>query len=124
LSGGPRRRSRALHALLLSPQDQSRYLYLGRVAIAHYAAGNMPEAVRWARLCRDESPGYTANLRYLIAALVRLGSLAEARAIAGDLMRLEPEFRLATFARRRQPFRQPETGEAYLEGLRAAGLLD
>jgi len=105
--------ARARHALVLWPQDQSRYLYLGRVAIAH---------VRWARLCRDENPGYTANLRYLIAALVSLGSLAEARAIAGDLMRLEPEFRLATFARRRQPFRQPETGAAYLEGLRAAGL--
>ena len=109
---------------MLSPQDQSRYLYLGRVAIAHYAGGNMPEAVRWARLCRDEHPGYTATLRYLIAALVSLGSLAEVRAIAGDLMRLEPEFRLATFARRRQPFRQPETGVAYLEGLRAAGLPD
>jgi adenylate cyclase len=116
--------ARAQHALLLSPQDQSRYLYLGRVAIAHFAAGNMPEAVRWARLCRDENPGYTANLRYLTAALARLGSLAEARAIAGDLMGLEPEFRLATFARRRQPFRQPETGAAYLEGLRAAGLPD
>jgi class 3 adenylate cyclase len=116
--------ARAQHALVLSRQDQSRYLYLSRVAIAHFAAGNMPEAVRWARLCRDGNPGYTANLRYLIAAHVRLGSLAEARAIAGDLMRPEPEFRLATFARRRQPFRQPETGAAYLEGLRAAGLPD
>jgi class 3 adenylate cyclase len=76
---------------------------------AHYAGDNMPEAVRWARLCGDENPGYTANLRYLIAALVLLASLAEARAIAGDLMR---EFQLATFARRRQPFRQPETGAA------------
>ena len=37
---------RAQHALLLSPQDQSRYLYLGQVPIAHYAGGDMPEAVR------------------------------------------------------------------------------
>jgi len=109
---------------VLSPQDQSRYLYLGRVAIAHYAGGNMPEAVRWARLFRDEHPGYTATLRYLIAALDHSSRLAEARAVARDLMRLEPEFRLATFTRRRQPFRQPETGAAYLEGLRAAGLPD
>lgn len=36
----------------------------------------------------------------------------------------ELEFGLATFTRRRQPFRQPETGAAYLEGLRAAGLPD
>jgi hypothetical protein len=52
------------------------------------------------------------------------GRLAEARLIARDLMRLEPESRLATFARRRQPFRQPETGAAYMEGLRAAGFPD
>ena len=97
---------------------------LSRVAIAHYAAGNMPEAIRWARLCRDENPGYTANLRYLISARADLGRLAAARAIAGDLMCLEREFRLATFARRRQPFRQPETGAAYMEGLRAAGFPD
>jgi hypothetical protein len=32
--------------------------------------------------------------------------------------------RLATFAHRRQPFWQPETGAAYMEGLRAAGLPD
>ena len=36
--------------------------YLGRVAIAHYARGNMPEAIRCAHLCRDENPGCTANL--------------------------------------------------------------
>ena len=49
--------------------------------------------------------------------------LAKARAVARRLMRLEP-IRLATFTRRRQPFRRPETGAAYLEGLRAAGLPD
>jgi hypothetical protein len=49
---------------------------------------------------------------------------AEARTIGGDLMRREREFRLGTLAHHRQPFRQPETGAAYLEGLRAAGLPD
>jgi len=52
---------------------------------------------------------------------VELGHLAEARVVAEDMMRLESELRLKTFARRRQPFRQPETGAANLEGLRAAG---
>lgn len=107
---------------MLSPQDQSRYPCLGRVAISHYTGGNMPEGVRWKRFRRDENPGYTVDLRYLIAAVVHAGSLVEARTTTGDLMRLEPEFRLATFARRRQPFRQPETGAIYLEGLR--GRLD
>ena len=54
--------SRAMHALVLSPHDQSRYLYLNRVSIAHFAAGDLAEAVRWARLCRAETPSYTANL--------------------------------------------------------------
>ena len=31
--------SRATHALVLSPHDQSRYLYLNRISIAHFASG-------------------------------------------------------------------------------------
>jgi adenylate cyclase len=80
--------------------------------------------VRWARLCRGENPAYTANLRYLTAALARLGELSEARQVAADLMREEPEFRLSAFARRRQPFQVKSIADAYLDGLRAAELPD
>ncbi len=113
---------RAMHALTLSPQDRSCYLYFNRVSIAHFAAGDMAEAVRWARLCRVENPAYTANLRFLAAALARLGRVAEARGVAADLMRYEPEFRLDAFAHGRQPFQAKSIAAAYLDGLRAAGL--
>jgi len=116
--------SRAMHALVLSPHDQSRYLYLNRVSIAHFAAGDMAEAVRWARLCRAESPSYTANLRFLAAAVARCGEVAEARAVAAELMRYEPEFRLGPFERERQPFQVPGIAASYIEGLRIAGLPD
>src|SRR5439155_7196193 len=95
--------ARAMHALVLSPHDQSRYLYLNRVSIAHFAADELTEAVQWARICRAENPAYTANLGYLAAALARLGELAEARSGAADLMRLEPEFRVDAFARAGHP---------------------
>jgi adenylate cyclase len=114
--------ARAMHALTLSPQDKSRYLYFNRLSIAHFAAGNMVEAVRWARLCRAENPAYTANLRFLVSSLARLGELAEARGVAADLMRHEPEFRLDAFSRSRQPFQVENIAGAYLDGLRAAGL--
>jgi len=114
--------ARAMHALTLSPQDKSRYLYLNRVSVAHFAANELTEAVHWARLCRAENPAYTANLRYLAAALARLGELDEARTVAADLMRLEPEFRLDVFSLGRQPFQVKSIAAAYLDGLRAAGL--
>jgi hypothetical protein len=113
-----------MHALVLSPHDQSRYLYLNRVSIAHFAAGDMAEALRWARLCRAESPSYTANLRYLAAALALCGEVAEARTVGAELMRYEPEFRLGAFQRDRQHFQVPDTATAYIEGLRMAGLPD
>ena len=44
--------------------------------------------------------------------------------MAAELMRYEPEFRIATFERERQPFQVPRIAAAYIEGLRIAGLRD
>jgi adenylate cyclase len=116
--------SRAMHALALSPHDQSRYLYLNRISIAHFAAGDMAEAARWARRCRAESPSYTSNLRILAASLARRDEVAEARSVAAELLRHEPKFSLGTFERERQPFQVPETAAGYIEALRVSGLPD
>jgi len=93
--------------------------YLGRVAIAHYAGGKMPgpAAGRVSAATRIQAirPIWGISLRRS-----QFGTPCRSR----DLMRLKPESPLATFARRRQPFRQPETGAAYMEGLRAAGFPD
>jgi adenylate cyclase len=116
--------ARASHALVLSPHDQSRYLYLHRISIAHFVAGDMAEAASWARRCRVENPSYTSNLRILAAALARRDEIAEARSVAAELLRHEPNFRTGVFERERQPFQVAETAAAYVRALRLAGLPD
>jgi hypothetical protein len=58
----------------------------------------------------------------LIADLVALGQVDEARAVAADLMRLEPDFRISVYERTRQPFQVPEMRARLLGHLRTAGL--
>jgi adenylate cyclase len=69
-----------------------------------------------------ENPAFTANLRFMIAAVAGLGRLDEAREAAARLMRLEPDFRLAEYLRTRMPFRDPAIRERFMSHLRAAGL--
>jgi adenylate cyclase len=68
------------------------------------------------------NPAYTSNLRYLIAGLVALDRIEEARAVAADLLRLEPDFRVGEWERSRQPFRDPELKARHVERLAKAGL--
>jgi adenylate cyclase len=109
-------------ALRLSPLDNSLFMYYSSMTLAHYAAGSYEEAVKWGRMSMNENPLYTSNLRYLSAALVALDRVDEARALAMNLMRQEPNFRVGAYGKTRQPFRDPELGGKYLEHLRRAGL--
>jgi adenylate cyclase len=115
---------RAEQALRLSPLDRHLFSYYSSLNLAHYSLGQYEEAVRWGRLSASENPQYTANLRYLAAALAALDRLDEAQATSAAIMQREPEFRLGTFARALQPFRAPETGAKYIEYLRKSGLPD
>jgi adenylate cyclase len=112
----------AEHALRLSPYDPGLCFYYTTMALAHYAAGRYEQAADWAIMSDGERPGYTANLRYMIASLAALDRLDEARAAAARLMAIEPGFRLDAFERTRQPFREAETAKGYVAHLRKAGL--
>lgn len=57
-----------------------------------------------------------------MASLAGLGQLDEARAVAADMMRCEPEFRLSTYARDRAPFVDPQLREQLFTRMRAAGV--
>jgi adenylate cyclase len=111
----------AEQGLRLSPSDQSIFYYYVFLSVAHYSNGTYEEAVKWGRMAESENPLYTANYRFLAAALVALGRIAEAREVAAKLMKLEPEFRLTVYERTRQPFRAPEIKAVHLERLRQAG---
>jgi adenylate cyclase len=114
--------SRARHALRLSPFDQSLFSFYMFLNLALYAKGEFDESVKWGRMSFNENSLYTANHRILIAGLVGLGRLEEARDVAAKMIAIEPEFRLRTYERTRQPFRDAQIRERYMEHLRTAGL--
>jgi adenylate cyclase len=113
---------RAEHGLRLSPFDQNLFSFYMFLNLAYYAKGDFQQAVKWGRMSSEENALYTANHRILIAGLVGLGQLDEAREVAASLIRIEPEFRLKTYERTRQPFRHAEIKERYMQHLRTAGL--
>jgi adenylate cyclase len=114
--------AQAEHALRLSPFDQSLFYYYMFLNLAHYGHGNYAEAVKWGRMSASANPTYTANHRFLIAGLVALDKMSEAREVATDLMNLEPTFSLHVYERTRQPFRDAHNKTKLMEHLRAAGL--
>ena len=64
MSDGPTEAIRhAEHGLRLSPFDQNLFSYYNLLAIAHYAHGDLAEAIRWCRLSDVETPRFTSNLR-------------------------------------------------------------
>jgi adenylate cyclase len=114
--------SHAEHALVLSPFDRELYYYYAVLCLARFAHGDYDEAVKWGRMSISENPGYTANLRYLIAALIAMDRVDEARELAQELLRYEPGFRLSEWERTRQPFRDAVMREKYVGALTKAGL--
>ena len=112
---------RAEHGLRLSPFDQNLFSFYMFLNLAYYAKGDFQESVKWGRMSFEENALYTANHRVLIAGLVGLGQLEEAREVAAKLIQIEPEFRLKTYERTRQPFRHEQIKERYMQHLRTAG---
>jgi TolB-like protein/class 3 adenylate cyclase len=111
----------AEQGLRLSPFDRGLYYYYMFLTLAYYADGQFEEAVKRGRLAISENPTYTATHRLFAASLAAIGNLSEARQIANAMLRLEPDFRLETYAVTRQPFRTPELRDRLMDHLRKAG---
>jgi adenylate cyclase len=112
----------ARHALRLSPLDQNIFFFHSNLCLAHYGAGDFAEAARWGRLCLEENPRFSANMRLLAASLVGLGAVEEAKAVAAQMLSIEPQFSVAKWSRTLQPFRDPAIARLYAERLLQAGL--
>jgi adenylate cyclase len=111
-------------ALRLSPLDRNLFSYYSGMNLAYYSQGLYEEAVKWGRLSASENPYYTANLRYLAAALAALDRLQEAQEVSDALMARDPAFRLSKFERTLLPFRDPQVGSRFMDHMRRAGLPD
>jgi adenylate cyclase len=112
----------AEQALRLSPVDQLLFYYYNALAWAHFSRARYEAAARWARLSASENPKFTANLRILIASLSALGQQAEAKTVAQCLLRQNPGFRLGSYERTLQPFRDEEIKRHFMQYLGSAGL--
>jgi adenylate cyclase len=109
-------------ALRLSPFDQLSSRPLIALAYAHLFTGRHQAAAGYAERAVQANPGLDVSHALLVACLVELGRLEEARHAAGRLMAMFPTFRIAR--RRRAGFRDAARFEAYLAALRRAGLPD
>lgn len=111
---------RVKNALELSPFDQFAFSFCTTHGIASMTCGKFDEAVWWLEKARRLNPRYRAAERLLIAAHSQCGNQEQARAMATDFLRIEPEFRVSTFSSW-YPLQSPHR-ERLLSALIDAGL--
>lgn len=108
-------------AIRLSPLDPEMALFLGAIAVAHYAAGRYGEAIERSLEAQRLRPGFQGSRRLLCASLAQAGRIDEARTLLETIRREQPQLSLA-WIRANVPYQTPELMEHFLEGLRKAGL--
>jgi adenylate cyclase len=121
LGDGPTAIKRAEHGLRLSPLDPHASFYQTALTLAHYVNGTYEEAIRWGRRTLAMSPRLTANMRPLIASLVAVGQIDQAREISNQMLAIAPQFRVDPFISR-YSISDPARKEKLRRELLAAGL--
>lgn len=111
------------YALTLSPLDAYLYAFYNFAAVCCYAQGDFEQAVEYARQCHELNPRYSTNYKVLAISLVGLGAVAEARATAAELRRLEPGY-TADVAAGTVPFEDPIARRLFVRRLKTAGAFD
>ncbi len=112
--------ARAEKAVRLSPIGPDAFWLEHYLSQAYYLIGRYEDAVGWGRMSAAHGGANTSNLRSLIASLVALGEMDEARTVAQRLLQLAPMFRLTTFLVR-TPLRG-EVKDLFAERLKLAGV--
>jgi adenylate cyclase len=107
----------------LNPFDPLNFFFWIITGIAEFVAGRDAEATAWLRKSRRANPRFIACLRMLAASLALSGDETEARAIAQELLAIEPSFRVSTFVSW-YPLQRKDDLTRLEAGLRAAGLPD
>jgi TolB-like protein len=82
-------------AIRLSPLDPEMALFLGAIAVAHYAAGRYEESIRRSIEAQRLRPGFQGSRRLLVACLALAGRLGEARALLPEIRREQPKLSIA-----------------------------
>jgi adenylate cyclase len=112
---------RLRNAWRLSPFDPLNFFYWTVAGLAEFVAGRYDQGVGWLQKARRENPRFVATYRTLAACLALLGNEEEAKAVATDLLSVDPSFRISVFTSW-YPLRRPDDLKRLIDGLRAAGL--
>ncbi len=114
-------RRRADIGLRLSPLDAHVFFTYSVIALSSYAAGDYEDAELWARKSMALNPRFTANLRFLAAALAAQGKLDEAHQAAHELLKVDRGFSAAAFEKS-HAFKDPAKRRLFADHLVMAGL--
>ena len=102
-------------------RDRLNFSWWGGVGIAQFVAGRYLESVAWLRRSRLANPRFAATLRMLSAALALQGNDMEAHAVAAELLKLNPRFRVRRFVEW-YPLQRKDDLARLEQGLLSAGL--
>jgi adenylate cyclase len=89
---------------------------------AHYKLKQYSRAVPHLRDCVSRAPRLRSGHLYLAATYAQLGQFEEARAEAGEILRLQPDYTITGASKRLNPFKSAKDDKHFFDGLRKAGL--
>ena len=112
---------RTERALRLSPVDPFGYFFDSLASTAYLAAGDWQRALALADRSMSKNDRHLSTLRARLCALHFLGRKDEARAVATDLLRRQPDFTVASY-RRNHPAADFRIGQNMVAALSAAGI--
>ncbi len=113
--------ARVEKALRRSPLDPFGYFYDSLAAAANIAAENYPRVLELADRSLLKNDRHLSTLRAKICALHHLGRAQQARDVANELLRRQPDFSLADY-RRGHPAADQKFGRNVTDALFAAGI--
>ncbi len=108
-------------AIRLSPLDPEMALFLGAIAVAHYAAGRYADAAKYTTQALRLRPGFQGAQRLRCASLAQAGRLDEARSLLAAVRREQPQLSIE-WIKANVPYQTPQLLEDFLKGMRKAGL--
>jgi tetratricopeptide (TPR) repeat protein len=109
------------HALKLSPLDPLKYYFDSLAATAALSAGQYPRALHLAEHSYRLNRTHASTMRAMITALWNLQRETEARAVASELLRIDPGFRIGPYLEH-SPIAPYALGRTVATALEGAGI--
>jgi len=119
-AGEPARAIEVLEAIIRIDPFPLSQTFSG-MGFANYILKRYGDAVHWNRECISRQPSQQWPHVTLACAYAQSGRLGEARAVAADVLRINPGFTIET-SKRILVFKDPKDLEHHIDGMRKAGL--